>query len=580
MATSPASGLSLLRIALLATAALTLAPVASGAPVGVTSATDGDPLGKPPAENERVLRIGIDVQANEVVRTNANDRAHLVFLDGTSVTVGPNAQLTIDRFVYDPDTKKGELAINASKGVFRLVGGKISKSNAITIATPSSTIGIRGGISIFSVDNRQTIANFIFGTSMSVTGAGQTTMATRPGTQVITNFGAVPGPPILLPPGALKGDMAQLETGKSTGGNIADQGAQKSGFSGKNSGQPVLMPPLPGQPNNIQQQVNTAVSTATDQAQPGATTPVVSQPSEPTKQTQTLNGYANGLITHYDGTNTTVNAPQVIFNKPTDLTISTNAGTGRASGTIIIRGIDGTISSPTLTLQLGSLNNSNSSFFIDDKNYGMATSSDPGRQSTVKPLSGPATKVDATNVLVSYAGIPDVPVSGTPGTCACEYLSWGWWATAVTYTSGDRAGQTDIVALAPYVAGKLANSVNLPQTGSATYTGVMAGNVQKGSQTYNAAGSYNSTWSFAARNGSFNASFDNNSYQGRITAQQGSGGVSFSGAFNNGSGGGLNGTLSGSFFSAPGDAAKYQAGAFSIGGSGYKAGGVFAGQRN
>ena len=77
-----------------------------------------------------MLRIGIDVQANELITTNANDRAHLVFLDGSSLTVGPNAQLTIDKFVFDPSTKTGELAINASKGVLRLVGGKISKGNA------------------------------------------------------------------------------------------------------------------------------------------------------------------------------------------------------------------------------------------------------------------------------------------------------------------------------------------------------------------------------------------------------------------------------------------------------------------
>src|SRR5207342_2744021 len=116
--------------------------------VGVTSAADGDPLGKPPNENERILRIGIDVQANELITTSANDRAHLVFLDGSSLTVGPDARLTIDRFVFDPNTQKGELAINASKGVLRMVGGKISKTNAITITTPSSTIGIRGGITI------------------------------------------------------------------------------------------------------------------------------------------------------------------------------------------------------------------------------------------------------------------------------------------------------------------------------------------------------------------------------------------------------------------------------------------------
>ena len=49
----------------------------AAAKVGVTSATDGDPLGKPPQEAERVLRIGIDVQANELITTNANDRARI-----------------------------------------------------------------------------------------------------------------------------------------------------------------------------------------------------------------------------------------------------------------------------------------------------------------------------------------------------------------------------------------------------------------------------------------------------------------------------------------------------------------------
>src|SRR5690242_18494539 len=142
--------------------AICMGPVDSWARVGVTSAAEGDPLGKPPNENERILRIGIDVQANELVTTGANDRAHLVFLDGSSLTVGPNAQLTIDKFVFDPNTKTGELAINTSKGVLRLVGGKISKNSPITITTPSSTIGIRGGISIHDVSQQRTDSTFVF----------------------------------------------------------------------------------------------------------------------------------------------------------------------------------------------------------------------------------------------------------------------------------------------------------------------------------------------------------------------------------------------------------------------------------
>jgi hypothetical protein len=171
--------------------------------VGVTSATDGDPLGKPPTTAERVLKIGIDVQANEVVTTHANDRAHLVFVDGSSLTVGPNARLTIDKFVYDPN----------------------SKTNPITITTPSGTIGIRGSITIFNVSQGRTTANFIFGNNMTVTNQGQSQNVTRPGSQVIVNSNAPPSPPSLLPPGGLTALVGQLE-----GGGGSTSGSGRDGF--------------------------------------------------------------------------------------------------------------------------------------------------------------------------------------------------------------------------------------------------------------------------------------------------------------------------------------------------------------
>ncbi|HZX85225.1 MAG TPA: FecR domain-containing protein [Reyranella sp.] len=250
-----------MRAALLGATALSLfsAPFTIGdaaAKVGVTSATDGDPLGKPPQAAERVLRIGIDVQANELITTNANDRAHLLFLDGSSLTVGPNAQLTIDKFVFDPSTKTGELAINASKGVLRLVGGKISKSSPITITTPSSTIGIRGGITILDVKARQTESTFVFGKDMTVRGGSQTQVATRPGSMIVTNFGSPPGMPTILAQGALTAQLGALEGrrapqgGGGGGGRNPDQVAQSSGLSGVNSSQSVRII-APGVPDNF-----------------------------------------------------------------------------------------------------------------------------------------------------------------------------------------------------------------------------------------------------------------------------------------------------------------------------------------
>jgi hypothetical protein len=50
--------------------------------------------------------------------------------------------------VYDPKAGAGRLALNASRGVFRFVGGKLSKQeNAVTMTTPAATLQFAAGYS-------------------------------------------------------------------------------------------------------------------------------------------------------------------------------------------------------------------------------------------------------------------------------------------------------------------------------------------------------------------------------------------------------------------------------------------------
>jgi hypothetical protein len=180
-----------------------LAAAPASARVGVTSVTDGEPVGLPPAGTERVLRVGLDVQANERVTTKADDRAHVVFLDGTALTVGPNSVLVIDKYVYDPDRKAGEMALSTTKGVFRFVGGSISKNSEVTIKTPSATIGIRGGIATVEVaEGGATRAHLVYGDALRVTSPlGPTQVATRAGSEITATTNAPPSPAAIRPPG-------------------------------------------------------------------------------------------------------------------------------------------------------------------------------------------------------------------------------------------------------------------------------------------------------------------------------------------------------------------------------------------
>ncbi len=232
MSKSNVAILLLLRALLVGAAVLGLFSTAQAqGRIGVTQSIQNNPMGKPPGGLDRVLRVGTDVQANEIISTAADDRAHLVFLDGTTLTIGPSSSMTIDKFVYDPTTQKGELAVNATKGVFRIIGGRISKTSTIAVTTPSATMGIRGGIAVFGVtvpsatDSGGTTSILVYGNSLTVTAGGVTQTITVPGLSVSTPTGGTPGAPTIAVQGNLAAALATL-AGNSTAAAATVQAIQ------------------------------------------------------------------------------------------------------------------------------------------------------------------------------------------------------------------------------------------------------------------------------------------------------------------------------------------------------------------
>lgn len=115
--------------------------------VGVTSAANPSVYGTPPTAEKRTLYLGTDIFFDERIQTSDKGIAQILLLDQSAFTVGPNSDIVIDEFVYDPDTSNGRLITSISKGVLRFVGGKLSKQEkGVTIETPLVVIGVRGGI--------------------------------------------------------------------------------------------------------------------------------------------------------------------------------------------------------------------------------------------------------------------------------------------------------------------------------------------------------------------------------------------------------------------------------------------------
>lgn len=186
--------------------------------VGVTSAVIPQFRGTRESGETRVLQIGVDVFVNERVTTGPTGKAQLLFLDGSALSVGPNSDVVLDEFVYDVDAGTGKLAFSATKGLFRLVGGKISKRTPVTLTAPNATIGIRGGIALAEVQDPQqggeVQATFLFGAEMTVTSGEQTQRARRPGSRIAVPRGQPPQPPVPATSETLSNEVARLEASR------------------------------------------------------------------------------------------------------------------------------------------------------------------------------------------------------------------------------------------------------------------------------------------------------------------------------------------------------------------------------
>ena len=341
----PGANLSLLTVALLVAGSSSLLPTMAQAKVGVTSAADGDPRGKPPAEAERVLRVGVDVQANELITTAANDRAHLMFLDGTSLCRSvrtrsspstSSSTIPRPRRATWPSTPARASSVWSAARSARPTPSRSRRRRAPSASAAASAI--------FNVEQRSTQSIFVFGISMSVGAGGRLEVVTRPGFQVTTLFGGLPGRPGAVPPGALTAALGQLEGGRGGGqqGGGADQSAQNSGFSNANSGQGSgntlgnRFGSGPGprnvNPSNI---VTNAVTNAFETApssQPTLPEKVVSQ-ATPMQQTITYNGVMGGLVRNNGNTSFGTGTYQQVWStaataappRPTSTTAATAA---------------------------------------------------------------------------------------------------------------------------------------------------------------------------------------------------------------------------------------------------------------
>ena len=92
------------------------------------------------------LSEGDPVFSGDVLETADGGAVSVVFVDETTLGLDADSRMTLDEMVYDPGTQEGEMGLTLLQGALTFVSGQIAKTepDAMTISTPTATIGIRG----------------------------------------------------------------------------------------------------------------------------------------------------------------------------------------------------------------------------------------------------------------------------------------------------------------------------------------------------------------------------------------------------------------------------------------------------
>ncbi len=89
---------------------------------------------------------GTPVQFGSTLKTGAKSSMGVTFKDETVMSFGPDTEITIDEYLYVPAQEKLGLVAKLAKGSLNYISGVIAKlrPEAVSVVTPSGTIGIRG----------------------------------------------------------------------------------------------------------------------------------------------------------------------------------------------------------------------------------------------------------------------------------------------------------------------------------------------------------------------------------------------------------------------------------------------------
>lgn len=86
--------------------------------------------------------VGMRLKQDDTITTAGNGSAGLMFLDNSTLSLGPDAEVSLQRFSYDPVTYMGAFDAFVKRGTVSVQSGNIARQSpdAMRVTTPKAEI--------------------------------------------------------------------------------------------------------------------------------------------------------------------------------------------------------------------------------------------------------------------------------------------------------------------------------------------------------------------------------------------------------------------------------------------------------
>ncbi len=180
--------------------------------------------------DQRNLSLHSYLYADDSITTDKSGRLRILFNDNSIISLGSSSTAKIDEYAWNKESGESKMKTKISEGVFRIMGGLITKKapKNFTVETPAATIGIRGSMFAGRVSDQGIFVVFEGGKGITLTN--------ETGTKSITQMGhglfiSEPNSPIPQPTMTLPQTMKTLRQELTGTPSLAEHLALRQEFT-------------------------------------------------------------------------------------------------------------------------------------------------------------------------------------------------------------------------------------------------------------------------------------------------------------------------------------------------------------